>query len=133
MTLATHPQAAMVTATMIVAVEEEATEEDVMIIADTAEMIVTVAMAEIATTVTLLAESIAMPVMTDTAAEVVMTDVEAVVDTPIVMREEATVALLARLRQQPPMVIQLLVERLGNHTEVEATMTRDSPVVIIDC
>jgi len=92
-----------------------------------------VAMAEIATTVTLLAESIAMPVMTDTAAEVVMTDVEAVVDTPIVMREEVTVAPLARLRLQPPMVIQLLVERLGNHTEVEATMMRDSPVENIDC
>jgi hypothetical protein len=133
MTLATHPQAAMVTATMIVAVEEEATEEDVMIIADTAEMIVTVAMAEIATMDTPPAESIAMLVTTDTVAVVVMTDVAAVVDTPIVMREEATVALLARLRQQPPMVIQLLVERLGNHTEVEATMTRDSPVVIIDC
>jgi hypothetical protein len=132
MTLATHHQAAMVTATMIVAVEE-ATEEDVMIIADTAEMIVTVAMAEIATMDTPPAESIAMLVTTDIAAVVVMTDVAAVVDTPIVMREEATVALLAKLRQQPPMVIQLLVERLGNHTEVEATMTRDSPVVIIDC
>jgi hypothetical protein len=105
----------------------------VTIIADTAEMIVTVAMAEIATTDTPLAESIAMLVTTDTAAAAVMTDVEAVVDTPIVMREEVTVAPLARLRLQPPMVIQLLVERLGNHTEVEATMMRDSPVEIIDC
>jgi hypothetical protein len=132
MTLDIHPQAAMATATMIVVVEEEAT-EDGTTIADTAEMIVTVAMAETATTDTPPAESIAMLVMTDIAAVVVMTDVEAVVATPIVMREEATVALLARLRQQPPMVIQHLVERLGNHTEVEASMTRDSPVVIIDC
>jgi hypothetical protein len=131
MTHATHHQAVM-TAMTIAAVEAEAT-EDATIIADTAEMIVTVAMAEIATTVTPLGESIAMPVMTDTAAEVVMTDVEAVVDTPIVMREEVTVAPLARLRLQPPMVIQLLVERLGNHTEVEATMMRDSPVENIDC
>jgi hypothetical protein len=132
MTLDIHPQAVMATATMIVVVEEEAT-EDVTIIVDTAEMIVTVAMAETATTDTPPAESIAMLAMTDIAAAVVMTDVEAVVATPIVMREEATVALLARLRQQPPMVIQHLVERLGNHTEVEASMTRDSPVVIIDC
>jgi hypothetical protein len=132
MTHATHHQAVIATATMIVVVEEEAT-EDVTIIADTAEMIVTVAMAEIATTDTPLAESIAMLVTTDTAAAAVMTDVEAVVDTPIVMREEVTVAPLARLRLQPPMVIQLLVERLGNHTEVEATMMRDSPVEIIDC
>jgi hypothetical protein len=131
MTHATHHQA-VTTAMTIAAVEAEAT-EDATTIADTAEMIVTVAMAEIATTVTLLAESIAMPVMTDTAAEVVMTDVEAVVDTPIVMREEVTVAPLARLRLQPPMVIQLLVERLGNHTEVEAMMMRDSPVENIDC
>lgn len=132
MTLDIHPQAVMATATMIVVVEEEAT-EDGTTIADTAEMIVTVAMAETATTDTPPAESIAMLAMTDIAAVVVMTDVEAVVATPIVMREEATVALLARLRQQPPMVIQHLVERLGNHTEVEASMTRDSPVVIIDC
>jgi hypothetical protein len=132
MTHATHHQA-VTTAMTIAVVEAEAT-EDATIIADTAEMIVTVGMAEIATTVTPLAESIAMPpVMTDTAAEVVMTDVEAVVDTPIVMREEVTVAPLARLRLQPPMVIQLLVERLGNHTEVEATMMRDSPVENIDC
>ncbi len=122
----------MATATKIVVVAEEAT-EDVMTIADTAEMIVTVAMAEIATTDTLLAESIAMLVMTDTAAVLVMIDVEAAADTLIVMSEEAIVAPLARLRQQPPMVILLLVERLGNHMEVEATMMRDSPVVNIDC
>jgi hypothetical protein len=131
MTLDTHPQAVTATAMMTVVVAAEAT-EDVTTIGDTAEMIVTVATAEIATMDMPLAESIAMLVMTDIAA-VVTSVVEAVVDTPIVMREEVTVAPLARLRQQPPMVIQLLVERLGNHTEVEATMMRDSPVENIDC
>jgi hypothetical protein len=120
----------MATATMIVVVAEEAT-EDVTTTADIAEMIVTVAMAEIATS-TPLAESIATLATTDTAAVAAMIDVEAVEDIPIAMRE-ANVAPLARLRQQPPMVIQLLVERLGNHTEVEATMMRESPVVNIDC
>jgi hypothetical protein len=122
----------MATATMIVVVAEEVM-EDVTTTAATAEMIVTVAMAEIVTTAMPLEELIAMLVMIDTAAVVVMTDVEAVADTPIVMIEEATVAPLARLRQQPPMVIQLLVARLGNHMEVEATMMTESPVVNIDC
>jgi hypothetical protein len=120
----------MATATMIVVVAEEAT-VDVTTTADTVEMIVTVAMAEIAM-ITPPVESIAMLAMTDTAAVVAMTDVEAVEDTLIVMRE-ATVAPLARLRQQPPMVILLLVESLVNHTEVEATRMRESPVVNIDC
>jgi hypothetical protein len=133
MTHVTHHQAVMArTAMMIVVVEEEAT-EDVTTIVDTDEMTVTVAMAEIATTDMPLAESIAMLVTTDTAAVAAMTDVEAVVDTPIVMREEVTVAPLARLRLQPPMVIQLLVVRLGNHMEVEASMMRDFPVENIDC
>ena len=130
MTLA-HHLADMVIATMTVVAEEDDTEV-VRTTEATAETIVTVVTAE-TVTITPLAEWIAMLVTTDTAAVVVMTDVAAVVDTPIVMREEVTVAPLARLRLQPPMVIQLLVERLGNHTEVEATMMRDSPVENIDC
>ena len=129
MTLA-HRLADMVIATMTVVVEEDDTEV-VRITEATAETIVTVVTAE-TVTITPLAEWIAMLVTTDTAVVVTTTDVEVVEDTLIVMTE-ATVAPLAMLSQQPPMVIQLLVERLGNHTEVEATMMRDSPVENIDC
>jgi hypothetical protein len=106
-----------------------------MIIADTAEMIVTVAMAEIATTDTPLAESIVMAVedvTIDTAAVVVMTDVEVVEDTLIVMTEVIE-APLATHHQQLPMETQPLAQKLGNHMEVEATMMRDTPVANIDC
>jgi hypothetical protein len=122
MTLA-HHLADMVTAMMTVVVEEDDTEV-VRTTEATAETIVTVATAEIVT-ITPHAESIAMLVTTDTAVVVTTTDVEVVEDTLIVMTE-ATVAPLAMLRQQPPMVIQLLVERLGNHTEVVSALLVNS-------
>ena len=125
----------MVTATTTDAVAEADTEAARSTVADMAVIavtIVTVAMAE-TVTITPLVESIATLVTTDIAAVATMTDVEEEVDTLIVMTE-ATVAPLATHRQQPPpMVIQLLVERLGNHTEVEATTMRGFPVVNIDC
>lgn len=111
---------------------DDMVEEDAMITVDTAEMIVTVDTAEIAMMDTPLVESTDMLATTDTAAVVVMTDVEVVEDTLIVMTEE-TVAPLARRRLQPPMVIQPLVEKVGNHTEVDATMMMDQPIAIIDC
>jgi predicted nuclease of predicted toxin-antitoxin system len=130
MTLA-HHLADMVIAMTTVAVEEDDTEV-VRTTEAMAEMIVTVVTAEIVT-ITPHAESIATrDVTTGTAAVAMTTDEEVVEDTLIVMTE-ATVAPLAMLRQQPPMVILLLVERLGNHTEVEATTMRGSPVVNIDC
>ena len=129
MTLA-HHLADMVIATMTVVAEEDDTEV-VRTTEATAETIVTVVTAE-TVTITPLAEWIAMLVTIDTAVVVTTTDVEVVEDTLIVMTE-ATVAPLAMLSQQPPMVIQLLVERLGNHTEVEATTMRESPVVNFDC
>jgi hypothetical protein len=128
------PLADMVTATMTAAVV--VVDGAMTTVEDTAEMIVTVAMAVIATTDTPHEELIVMPARTDTAAVAAMIDVEAVADTLIVTIEVivalASLASLAILLHQPPMVIQLLVEMLGNHTEVDATMMRDTPLGIID-
>ncbi len=107
---------------------------DVITIADMVDAETSVSEAMVETvTIMPLAESIATLVRTDTAVEE-RTDVEVVEDTADETMTEATVALLVKLlHQPPPMVIQHLVERHGNHTEVEATMMRDSPVVNIDC
>jgi hypothetical protein len=77
--------------------------------------------------------------MTDMAV-VETTVVEVEVDTLIAMIVEETVEEIAMVDvhpvmslQQPPMVTQLLAERAGSHMEVEFTMTRNSPVVAIDC
>jgi hypothetical protein len=120
------------TVVMMIAAEVDAMEVGVMIIADTVGMIVTVVMAEIATMDMVLVEVTDMLVMIDTAAVVVTTDVEVAVDTLIVMIE-VTVALVGTHHQQPPMVIQHLAEKVGNHMEVEATMMRDHLVASIDC
>ncbi len=116
----------------MIAVAEVEAMEAATTIEDTAEMIVTVAMA-VTTVMAMRPESTDMEdAMIATAAVVEMIDVEVVEDTPIVMTE-ATEAPLAMGRQQPPMVTQHLVQKLGNHTEVEATMMTDIIVVIIDC
>jgi hypothetical protein len=128
------PLAGMATATMTAAVVVGG--GAMTTVEDTAEMIVTVATAVIATTATPHVELIVMPARTDTAAVAAMIDVEAVADTLIVTIEViaalASLVSLAILLHQPPMVIQLLVEMLGNHTEVDATMMRDTPLGIID-
>jgi hypothetical protein len=125
------PLADMATATMTAAVVVE--DGAMTTVEDTAEMIVTVAMAAIATTDMPHVELIVMPARTDTAAVAAMIGVEAVADTLIVTIEViAALANLAILLHQPPMVIQLLVEMLGNHTEVDAMMMRDTPLGIID-
>ena len=80
---------------------------------------------------TLLVELTAMPDVTIAMAAAETSVVVAAEDTLIVMTE-VTAVPLATHRQQPPMVIQLLVERLESHMEVEATMMRDTPVVNID-
>lgn len=120
------------TVTMTAAVE--AMVVVVMIIVEAiAEMIVIVATAEIAMMDTLLVWT-DINAMTATAAGVAMIDVEEVEDILIVMTEEIveTVAQPVMLHQQQAMAT-LLLEKLGNHTEVEATMMRDYPVVNIDC
>jgi hypothetical protein len=61
---------------------------------------------------------------------IAMSAVEVVEDTVIATTE--TLAALAMLLQQPPMVIQLLVQRLGN-LMVAATLMRNTPVEISDC
>lgn len=109
----------MVDVIMIVAMEED---DETIVIADTAETV----------TITLLATSTDTPVMIDTA-EVAMTDVEVVADTLIAMSVATAAQLVKPHHQPPPMVIQLPVESPGNHTEVEASMKIDSPVVNIDC
>jgi len=126
------PQVVMATAMMIAAVEVEATVEDVTTtVVTAAEMNVIVDTAETVTTAMLPVELIVMPVMTAIAAEEVMTDVVAAEATLTAM-SVVNVALPAMLRQLPLMVIQHLVERPGNHTEVEATMMRNSLVVNIE-
>ncbi len=106
--------------------------EAAMIIEATAEMIVIAAMA-VTTAMAMLPESTDMEVaMTAIAAAVEMIDVEAEEDT-LIVTIEATEAPLAMGRQQPPMVTQHLVQKLGSHTEVEATMMTDIIVVTIDC
>ena len=123
----------MVTAMMTAAAVEEVMDEMIMVdtedvmtmIADTADVIVmTTPHAELTDT---LAETI------DTA-EVATSDVEAEEDTLIAMIGEIEMVVdhLAMWLQQPPMVTQLLVERRGSHTEVDATMMRASPVVNFD-
>jgi hypothetical protein len=125
------PQDVTTTVVMMIAEEvADTVEEDAMIIVDTAEMTVTVATAEIVT-ITLHVGSIATLVMTGIAAVEAMTDVEVAADTLTVMTE-ATVELVRRL-QPPPMVIQHLVGKVGNHTEVDASMMREHPIAIIDC
>jgi hypothetical protein len=67
---------------------------------------------------------------TDTPATIAMVVEEMtahaeVADTLTAMIVGETVVLLAMLLQQPPMVIQPLEERPGNHTEVDTTMRRD--------
>ena len=127
-------QDVMASVTMTVVVEAE----------DTVDVITTVAMADVVmsvivdmaetVTTTPLAESTVTLAMTDTAV-VVTTVVEEAVDTAedVTMRE-ATVALLEKLLHQLLlMVTQHLAQRDANHTEVEATMTRNSPVANIDC
>ena len=119
---------------MIAAAVVEAMEA-VTIIEATAEMIVIVAMAVIVMMMLPELTDMVEVAMTAIAAVAEMTDVEVVEvveDTLIVMRE-ATVAQLAMARQQPPMVTQHLVQKLGNHTEVEATMMTDIIVASIDC
>jgi len=129
-------QDVMASATMIVAAEA----------VDTVDVITIVAMADVVMTVivdtaeivmnTLPVESTATLAMIATAAEEEMTAVEeGVADMVVVVTmREATVALLERLLHQPLlMVTQHLAPRDANHTEVEATMTRNSPVANIDC
>lgn len=120
-------------ATMTVA-EVDDTEEDVMITVEvTAVMIAIVDMAVVTDATTmLLEESTATHATIDTAA-VETTDVEAVGDTLIATRE-TTVALLARLLlQQVHTATQPLVAKLASHTEVDATMMREHPIVTFDC
>ena len=127
-------QDVMASVTMTVVVEVE----------DTVDVITTVAMADVVmsvivdmaetVTTTPLEESTVTHAMTVTAV-VVTTVVEEAVDTAedVTMRE-ATVALLEKLLHQLLlMVTQHLAQRDANHTEVEATMTRNSPVANIDC
>jgi hypothetical protein len=110
----------MVTVMMIAA--EVVGMEAVMIIVDTAEMIVTEAMAATAMIMALeLIDMEAVAVTIDTAAAAVMTDAEVVEDMPTVMIE-VTVALLGMAQHQPPMAIQHPVGRLGNHTEVVSAL-----------
>lgn len=120
---------------MIVAAAVEVT-EDVTTTADTevdAVMTETVAMAETVMTTALVEVSTATLAMTATAAVgMIVAEVDTGVD--VITTEAEIVALpVKHLLQLLPMVIQHLVERLGNHTEVEATMKRDSPVANIDC
>jgi len=102
-----------------------------------AEMIVIVVTAVVTATIMamLLEESTVTPDLakTDTAVEV-MNDVEEAtttetVTTAVDVKIEVAEMLLLRLA----MVIQLLVEMLESHMEVEATMMRDTPVVNINC
>jgi hypothetical protein len=132
MTLVTALQEEVVTknATMTVVVEATV---DVIMTVDMVEDDATIVIVATAETVTImpLATSTVTPVTIDTVA-VAMTDVEAAEDTLIVM-SVANVAPPVMPLHQPPMVIQLLVASPGNHTEVEASMKIDFPVVNIDC
>lgn len=139
MTLVAHLLVAMVTASMIVVVVAVAM--DVMtriaIVDPVVMIVVTEAMdAVIGTKVTHLEVSTAMVVDGMTAtAEAAMTDVEEAEGTLIAMTGvNAMVDGHPEMSlQQPPMVILLLVERGGNHTEVvDFTMQRTIPVVAID-
>ena len=98
-------------------------------------MIMIAAMADAIVMTMLLAGSTDTPVETIDTAEAVMTDAEAEEDTRIVMIGETEMAAVhpAMQLQQLPMVTQLLVERAGSHTEVDATMMRATPVVNSDC
>jgi hypothetical protein len=128
-----HPQEADTTTVTMTAAVEVMVEVVMIIVEAIAEMIVIVATAEIAMMDTLLVWT-DINAMTAIAAEVAMTDVEEVEDILIVMTEEIVVTVVqpVMLHQQPAMAT-LLLEKLGNHTEVEATMMKDSPVVNIDC
>jgi len=124
------------TTTVMMTAAVEAMAEAVMIIVEAiAEMIVIVDMAAETVMMDILHESTDINAMTGTVVEVVMTDVEEVEEDILIVMNEQIVANVA----QPVMLHQqlatatLLLEKLGNHTEVEATMMRKSPVVIIDC
>jgi len=127
-------QDVMASVTMTVVVEVE----------DTVDVITTVAMADVVmsvivdmaetVTTTPLAESTVTHAMTVTAVAVTTVVEEAVDTAEDVTMREATVALLEKLLHQLLlMVTQHLAQRDANHTEVEATMTRNSPVANIDC
>ncbi|EKD21069.1 RNA recognition domain-containing protein [Drepanopeziza brunnea f. sp. 'multigermtubi' MB_m1] len=121
-------QDATVSAMMIVAAVAEDM-EDVITTADTAEedavMTVTVAMVEIAMIMALVEDSTATLAMIDTAVEE-MIDVEVaevVTGEDVITTEVVIVALPVKHLHQPlPMVIQHLVGRLGNHTEVVSAL-----------
>lgn len=127
-------QDVMASVTMTVVAEAE----------DTVDVITTVAMADVVmsvivdmaetVTTTPLAESTVTLAMTVTAVVVTIVVEEAVDTAEDVTMREATVALLEKLLHQLLlMVTQHLAQRDANHTEVEATMTRNSPVANIDC
>lgn len=128
-------QDAMASATMTAVAEAEDTVDVITIVVMVdAVTSVTVDMAETVTT-TPLVESTATLAMIATAEEEMIAVEEVVVDMVVdVTMREATVALLETLLHQPLlMVTQHLAQRDANHTEVEATMTRNSPVANIDC
>jgi len=129
-----HLQEVDTTTVMMTAAVEAMVEAEMIIVEAIAEMIVIVDMAAEIVMTDILHELTDINAMTGTVAEVVMTDAEEVEDILIVMIEEivAIVAQPVMLHQQPAMAT-LLLEKLGNHTEVEATMMRKSPVVNIDC
>lgn len=139
MILVALPLADTVTASMIGVVEAEVMAA--MTLTAIAVLVVTIVVigamaAVIATTDTLIVALTAMlDVMTAIAAAAEMSDAAAVEeDTLIAMTELAIATVDAHpemLLPLPPMVTQLLVEKLGSHTEVE-TMMRDIPVVVID-
>jgi hypothetical protein len=133
MTHAAHPQADMVTDMMTAAVAEEAMAE--MIMVDTEDVMIMIADTVDAIVMTMLRAG-----STDTPAGTIDTVEEATSDAEV--EEDTLIATIGETEmvedhpamwlQQLPMVIPLLVEKLESHTEVEATMMKDSPVVNID-